>query len=322
MLEIFAICEKICEKRLTLRRLAGRINTYRKRLRSAAGAMMGMRLAAAPGANRGGVPAKGKDMNGRKRWKVLDTVLFDMGGTLEDINYDETTARRVTLKLMEMLRAEGLELTDTPESFWEKVDCGVKRYKAWSQSVDLELKPEEIWPDFYLRAFDFDRDTVVKMAEDLASMWEVTYFNRRLRPGVVEMLDALQSRGYKLGIISNTAALYSVFHVLEEYGIRSYFEDVTLSSVTGYRKPHEGIFRISLYEMQTRPENAVYVGDTMSRDIIGSKRAGFAVAVQIKSFMTGPSDKKVQQSEYQPDFVITDFSELVRILDNLRENAS
>ncbi|MCI8881141.1 MAG: HAD family hydrolase [Clostridiaceae bacterium] len=253
---------------------------------------------------------------------MLDTVLFDMGGTLEDINYDEATARKVTEKLMEMLRARGLEFHDSPEAFWEKVDRGVKRYKEWSQSVALELKPEEIWPDFYLREFEFDRDTIVEMSEDLASMWEVTYFNRKLRPGVVEMLDALKERGYKLGIISNTAALYSVFHVLEDYGIRQYFDDVTLSSVTGYRKPHEGIFRISLYEMRSQPENAVYVGDTMSRDIIGSKRAGFAVAVQIKSFMTGPSDTKVQQSEYQPDFVISDFSELVKILDDARESAS
>jgi len=253
---------------------------------------------------------------------MLDTVLFDMGGTLEDISYDEATARKVTLRLMEMLRAKGLLLTGTPEAFWEKLDRGVKRYKAWSQSVDLELKPEDIWPDFYLREFDFDRETIVDMSEELASMWEVTYFNRKLRPGVVEMLDALKARGYKLGIISNTAALYSVFHVLEEYGIRQYFEDVTLSSVTGYRKPHEGIFRISLYEMRSLPENSVYVGDTMSRDVIGSKRAGFAVAVQIKSFMTGPSDTKVQQSAYQPDYVITDFTQLVQILDEIRESES
>lgn len=253
--------------------------------------------------------------------QMLDTVLFDMGGTLEDINYNEETARNVTVKMMEMLRAKGLEVTDTPEAFWEKVDRGVKNYKAWSQTVNLELKPEEIWPDFYLREFDFDRETIIAMAEDLAYMWEITYFNRKLRPGVKEMLDALKERGYKLGIISNTAALYSVFHVLEDYGIRDYFEDVTLSSVTGYRKPHEGIFRISLYEMQSEPENSVYVGDTMSRDIIGSKRAGFAVAVQIKSFMTGPSDTKVSQSEYAPDYVITDFAELVKILDQIKANA-
>ncbi len=67
-------------------------------------------------------------------------------------------------------------------------------------------------------------------------MWEVTYYHRELRPKVKETLEELKKRGYHLGVISNTASLYSVFDVLEQYGIRDYFEDVTLSSVTGYRK--------------------------------------------------------------------------------------
>jgi putative hydrolase of the HAD superfamily len=40
-------------------------------------------------------------------------------------------------------------------------------------------------------------------------------------------------------------------------------EDVTVSSVTGYRKPHPEIFRISLRQMQTAAENCIYVGDTV-----------------------------------------------------------
>ena len=66
--------------------------------------------------------------------------------------------------------------------------------------------------------------------------------------------------------------------MLEEYGIRGCMEDVTVSSVTGYRKPHPEIFRISLRQMQTTAENCVYVGDTISRDIIGAKQAGFGKA--------------------------------------------
>jgi len=68
-------------------------------------------------------------------------------------------------------------------------------------------------------------------------MWEVTHYHRALRPKVKEMLEGLKGLGMKLGVISNTAALYQVFRTLEEYGIRDYFQDVTLSSVTGYRKP-------------------------------------------------------------------------------------
>ena len=52
--------------------------------------------------------------------------------------------------------------------------------------------------------------------------------------------------GLPPGVISNNASLYNVFRVLEDYGIRGFMEDVTVSSVTGYRKPHPEIFRIAL----------------------------------------------------------------------------
>lgn len=250
---------------------------------------------------------------------LLDTVLFDMGGTVEDISFNSETVESVTKQLMEILNANGVPVNCNSVVFWNRINCGIRNYKGWSQNAMLEKKPEEIWPDFYLSDFDFPRERIVQLSETLAQTWESVYFHRELRPNVRETLEALRQRGYKLGVISNTASLYSVFNVLEEYGIRQYFGDVTLSSVTGYRKPHPGIFTIALRQMCSEPENCIYVGDTMSRDIIGSKKAHFAKAVQIRSFMTDISDAQVGDSRYQPDHIIYDLSELVEYLDRLRE---
>ena len=178
----------------------------------------------------------------------------------------------------------------------------------------LEKKPEEIWPDYYLKAFSFDRKKLEAIAEELADHWEVTFYHRELRPHVPEMLQALKERGYHLGVISNTASLYSVFNVLERYGIREFFEDVTLSSVTGYRKPNTGIFQIALRQMQVKPEECIYVGDTVSRDVIGAKWAGFARAVQIPSFLTKKKDVEGVDTE-KPDVVIRDFNHFIEWLD-------
>ena len=112
----------------------------------------------------------------------------------------------------------------------------------------------------------------------------------------------------------NTASLYSVFDVLEQYGIRDYFEDVTLSSVTGYRKPHPSIFQISLRQMQAKPEECAYVGDTISRDIIGAKRMHFGAAIQIQSFLSAQKDAGVDAA-YQPDHIIRELPELVDYLE-------
>ena len=131
------------------------------------------------------------------------------------------------------------------------------------------------------------------------------------------MLDALKSRGYRIGVISNNASLYNVFNVLDGYGIRDYMEDVTVSSITGYRKPHPEIFRISMRQMRCKPENCVYMGDTVSRDIIGAKRAGFGKAVQIYSFLSAQKDVGVVADAEKPDVVIENFRQFLDWLDEV-----
>ena len=247
---------------------------------------------------------------------MLNTVLFDMGGTLEDIWYNEETTADVMKKLQETLRGKGLEPGCTDREFRERVLAGVKAYKRWSEGNMLEAKPEEIWPEYYPKSFGFDREKLLPITEELANLWEVTYYHRELRPGVKEMLDGLKARGYHIGVISNNASLYNVFNVLEQYGIRDYMEDVTVSSITGYRKPHPELFRISMRQMRCKPENCVYMGDTVSRDIIGAKRAGFGKAVQIYSFLTAQKDEGIPIAEAEkPDVVIQNFEEFLAWLD-------
>lgn len=149
-------------------------------------------------------------------------------------------------------------------------------------------------------------------------MWEVTHYHRAVRPRVAEMLEGLKGLGMKLGIISNTAALFQVFDTLEEYGIRDYFRDVTLSSVTGMRKPAPDIFTVALRQLRSRPEQCVYVGDTVSRDIIGSKRAGFANAIQISSQLTKQKDCGIRR-EFEPDYMVEDIYEVYPIVRDLLE---
>ena len=163
---------------------------------------------------------------------MITTVLFDMGGTLEDIWVDDASEREAIAALQQMLSAYGLETGMTQEALKAEVDAGWKRYGRYRDASDVELKPMEIWCDYVLKDFGFSREQLAPHCEEIAHMWEVTHYHRKLRPRVAEMLRGLQGLGLKLGIISNTAALYQVFESLEEYGIRGFFSDVTLSSVT------------------------------------------------------------------------------------------
>jgi len=243
---------------------------------------------------------------------MVDTIMFDMGGTLEDIWYSEKTTRMAARRVQEMLAAAAGGDTQDEAAFCAQLMEGIAAYKAWSENNMRELKPEEIWPEYYLKSFAFPTDTVRAMAENLAGMWEVTFFQRELRPGVAKTLAALREKGYHMGVISNTASLYSVFDVLEAYGIRGFFSNITLSSVTGYRKPHGEIFKIALREMNADAAQCAYIGDTISRDISGARQAGFGKVIQIRSFLSGEKDKNVDAT-WQPDAVIEEIPDLLEL---------
>ena len=244
---------------------------------------------------------------------MIDTVLFDMGGTLEDIFIDDASKKASAEGVLCILAAHGHPLSlDIPAAIQAFAD-GWDRYAAYRGPTNRELKPEEIWGNYVLTELGLDFDTVKPFSEELAHMWEVTHYHRQLRPKVKEMLEGLKGLGMKLGVISNTAALYQVFRTLEEYGIRDYFQDVTLSSVTGYRKPDPNIFLVSLNQVRSEPGTCAYVGDTYSRDVIGPQRMGFGATFHIHSFLTQSRDTDVPK-EIHATYTIEDIYEVYTIL--------
>lgn len=244
---------------------------------------------------------------------MIDTVLFDMGGTLEDIHVDDESRHASVQGVLDILRTHGIDPDKDFETAASAINAGWERYGAYRDPRQRELKPEEIWGSFVLTDFGLDEESVRPYAEELAHMWEVTHYHRALRPHVREMLEGLKDLGMKLGVISNTASLYQVFDILKEYGIRDYFQDVTLSSVTGYRKPNPNIFMVSLHQVQSDPAHCAYVGDTISRDVIGPIRMGFGATFHIDSYLTRLKDTHISP-DVKATYNIQDIYEVYTIL--------
>ncbi len=91
-------------------------------------------------------------------------------------------------------------------------------------------------------------------------------------PDVVPTLEALQRRGYRLGVIANASSL--VLGRLEETGLTGYFETIVYSEAVGVEKPHPKIFKIALERMGCAPEEAVHVGDRLHEDVRGAQTVG------------------------------------------------
>jgi putative hydrolase of the HAD superfamily len=142
---------------------------------------------------------------------------------------------------------------------------------------------------------------------------EMRYYQREMRPEMPAILEAIQKLGLKMGIIGNVQSRGQVPANLERYGILHYFDPIVLSSVYGRRKPDPAIFHHAARLAGVPAGMCVFVGDRVSRDILGARRAGYRLAIQIRHGF-GTDDDDPNQGP-APDAVLDDMTELVGILE-------
>jgi HAD superfamily hydrolase (TIGR01509 family) len=139
---------------------------------------------------------------------------------------------------------------------------------------------------------------------------ETQYYRRQMRPEIPSVLAKIQNLGYKIGLISNVTSHGQVPQNLCQYGIKQYFNPIVLSSEYGRRKPDPAIFHYAARLSNSPTSECIYIGDRISRDIVGAKRAGFKLAIQIKhDFNHGESDEGAT-----PDLILSNMTELLEIL--------
>lgn len=90
--------------------------------------------------------------------------------------------------------------------------------------------------------------------------------------GVQSMLTALETRGYRLAVLSNWSV--DLPTVLAQLGLRQHFEAVFASESLGCAKPDPAAFLMPLDRMGLTPGTAAYVGDLYDVDILGAREVG------------------------------------------------
>ena len=85
------------------------------------------------------------------------------------------------------------------------------------------------------------------------------------------LLKSLASR-YRLGIVSNFYGNLNA--VCREAEIASYLSVAIDSAVVGCRKPDARIFQAALAALDARPSDAIFIGDSLPRDMAGARGIG------------------------------------------------
>ena len=234
----------------------------------------------------------------------IDAILFDMNGTLRRREPHEPTQTRATQRFLALL-----EKKDIPDSDWEELASRRKKYNQWAQDNLIQLTEEDIWTRWILP--DYPSEKIAPVAAELTLAWSERKGHTVPIPGAQQMLAELKRRGYRLGIISNTMSSLDIPRDLDTFGWNKYFEVVILSSVLKVRKPAPEPFLEAARVINLEPARCAYLGNRISKDIVGCKRAGFGFGIILEP-ADGPRAAEQEQT-VSPEAVIHSLNELLEL---------
>jgi HAD superfamily hydrolase (TIGR01549 family) len=243
----------------------------------------------------------------------IKAICFDVGGTLR-VTQEETNRNLNNIRQIQALINENGD----PQDLVDELTQREREYRNWSRKTMKELTEAELWSKFMLpdKQNEFIRENGVKLNQ----LWRESR-SKTILPDAVSTLMTLSSRGYKLAIISNTTSSVEVPKLLAENGITEIFSSIILSTIHGKRKPHPSLFLDCAHDIGLQPEECAYVGDIISRDVVGGRQAGFAEITIINTNGYSPEgiileDEDPDHNEMiamNPDYKISKLEELLNI---------
>jgi putative hydrolase of the HAD superfamily len=135
--------------------------------------------------------------------------------------------------------------------------------------------------------------------------WEPIFKKVKLYSHVHETLKACKDAGFKMGLLSDFPPEIK----LDYLGLNGYWDVVLCSEEVNHLKPDPAPF-LKLSELfSVPPERILYVGNSVSYDIIGAKGAGMKAAL-VKSLYKTVFSRK----DGGADFVFTNYKQLYSYL--------
>lgn len=246
---------------------------------------------------------------------MIDVVLFDVGGTIHTVTNNEALRTAFAGRLRERLADYGINIDGDNREIGRRLHENAEAYKHYSEETRAELPQKRIWNEFYLKDYRIGEERLAPIAEELSFLYDYERVRNLRRPHLAETLDALRRMGVRMGVVSNIISTSFVPHILNEYGIAHYMDCVVLSSETGVRKPDPAAFDAALTLMGASRERTAYVGDTLSRDVLGARNASLGLMILIGNPAVAHRDAAFVGSGLEPDFRIDDLAEIPGIIE-------
>lgn len=240
---------------------------------------------------------------------MIRAILFDINGTLSNIWTNEQN-EHLYRTVANFLGYHGVSLH--PETLKNDFFELNKKQRHDSKEQYPEFDVIKIFQKIISRyQKEKNSSLTAKQKTDLAETASVVFRSASLfyldtYPNVKRTLRHLK-KNYRLAAISDGQEIWAKPEI-NMVGLNDFFEEIIVSSHYGYRKPDSRLFLKTLKKMDISPEEAVYVGNDMFRDIFGARQIG------MKTVFFNSNQGQRNHTETQADYEIYDFSQLTEAM--------
>ena len=259
-------------------------------------------------------------------------VTFDLWETLifDESDRDEARGRERCKGLQHELAVRGIDLAmhEIERAYEESAS---RLQEVWQRNKEVPIS------DQIRLIIELAAGRSITINHDLMQALEKAYVDPilaappKLNAESPKVLGALRSRGYKIGLISNTGRSpgEALRQLLQTYDILRFFNATVFSNELRVRKPDQRIFNEAARLLGAEPANIVHVGDDPTTDVTGAKNAGMH-AILLDQDTQDPSKwkpdslfalarkaRRYGNSNVEPDLRIKSLTESVGFIDSL-----
>ncbi|MDQ3283317.1 MAG: HAD family hydrolase [Acidobacteriota bacterium] len=254
---------------------------------------------------------------------MLKAIAFDLWETLitDTPELSREQERLRLTRMEEILRAHGHaheaeRIERAYRALWSR--C-FELY--WSADRDIDCRVQIV---HFLEALELDAASFSESAlRDLEEAYATATIEvpPALVEGAPELLRALKSRGFSIGLISNTGRTpgYALRRVLETLGLAEFIDVMVFSNEHGACKPQPSIFEELRRGLGVDYDEMVFIGDNLYVDVHGAQRCGMR-AIHFDPPVRGTAVAAAVDHglEITPDAYVTRLADVVQVVERMR----
>jgi len=182
----------------------------------------------------------------------FDAIIFDHDGTLIDTESPDFEACKML--------CQELGLTLTLEYWAERIVGRMDGYDSFFEEL-AQASP--------------NGDTPADLWERLKALWQVTFEDVQLMPGVTQLLPQLQAAGYSLGVATASDRAWAN-RWLGNFNLLPYFKVIATNNDITHNKPAPDVYLFAADQLGIKPERCLVFEDSVA-GMESAKAAGMTV---------------------------------------------